>query len=624
MKYRAEIDGLRAVAVIPVILFHAGYSVFDGGFVGVDVFFVISGYLITTILVEDIVNDRFSMRRFYERRARRILPILYTVVLLTLIASFFILYPANMISLGKSAISIPFFSSNFYFWSERGYFAGGTDLKPLVHTWSLAVEEQFYIVFPFFLLFMHRFGSKALLWTMFGIFVVSLIASYFVTQIHFDTAFYFPFTRAWELLMGSFCALILIKRPMALSQTVADVLSGLGLALVFYAYLTFDSRTLFPSITAFVPTIGTAIFIVSSQRSRLFRGMLSSSVVVYVGLISYSLYLWHQPIFSLARHLSVFEENVLLLIVASALVSVMSYHFLEKPFRNSDRVSTKTIVAISFAGAVLIVLLGGLIVLKNGFPSRYAPADQRLLIQLSDYKGYNQARFDDLKFREFSSDEATKVVLIGDSFAKDFMNIVAESDMFENYEFSTRQINSECGNLLLPRYEEIEKNIPENRVERCNFLGRYEGEAFDEILAGADEIWIVSAWKDWVVEYLPRSLENIRAKYPIPVRVIGYKDFGPHSGAYALSVQPDQRPEYAHPVVAEAIRISDLVDEALGSYEFYYPIMDDLCGGDRHNCHVFTEEGLLMSADGGHLTKEGAIEAGRRLRATLLSIKAKP
>ena len=157
MKYRPEIDGLRALAVVPVILFHAGFEFFSGGFVGVDVFFVISGYLITTIIIQDIDKKRFSLVYFYERRARRILPVLYVVVFFTLIASYFILLPEDLVSLGKSAVSIPLFSSNFYFWSERGYFGVANELKPLVHTWSLAVEEQFYIVFPLLLIILKNY-----------------------------------------------------------------------------------------------------------------------------------------------------------------------------------------------------------------------------------------------------------------------------------------------------------------------------------------------------------------------------------------------------------------------------------------------------------------------------------
>ena len=238
MKYRAEIDGLRALAVLPVILFHAGFELFSGGFVGVDVFFVISGYLITTILIEDIENKRFSIVNFYERRARRILPALYVVTITTAIASTLILFPEQLKSFAKSLISVPLFSANFYFWSERGYFGESSDLKPLIHIWSLAVEAQFYIVFPVFLLLLLR--HKKTFYALLSLaFLLSIASSYYVTQIHFDTAFYFPVTRAWELLFGSFAALLMNKRNIFNSKIMAELVASLGLLFIIFSAFRF-------------------------------------------------------------------------------------------------------------------------------------------------------------------------------------------------------------------------------------------------------------------------------------------------------------------------------------------------------------------------------------------------
>ena len=206
VNYRPEIDGLRAVAVLPVIFFHAGIGIFSGGYVGVDVFFVISGYLITTIILADLDSKNFSITNFYERRARRILPVLFFIVLCCVPFALYSLLPDTLVKFGHSLIAVPTFSSNFLFWSERGYFGTASELKPLVHTWSLAVEEQFYLLFPLALIVLSKFTRK---WT--GIFILftitlSLGLSWYLTRLHFESAFYLPFARAWELLMGAAAA----------------------------------------------------------------------------------------------------------------------------------------------------------------------------------------------------------------------------------------------------------------------------------------------------------------------------------------------------------------------------------------------------------------------------------
>ena len=621
MKYRPEIDGLRALAVVQVILFHAGFELFSGGFVGVDVFFVISGYLITTIIIQDIDKKRFSLVHFYERRARRILPVLYVVVIFTLIVSYFTLLPEDLVSLGKSAVSIPLFSSNFYFWSERGYFGVANELKPLVHTWSLAVEEQFYIVFPILLMMLKNY-RKLLYVILAAGFCLSLSASYYVTLLHFDTAFYFPVTRAWELLVGAFCGILLYKTSFRLPDYWADFVSIIGLLLIFYAYILFDSSTLFPYLNALIPVFGCALYIVSSQNSNAVRKAFSNRAIVYVGLISFSLYLWHHSLFAIARHLQLFENNQLTLIAASFMLSILTFHFVEKPFRNKDRISKKTLIKFGLLGTVLIVVIGMIYAINNGFLSRYSEEDRVLLRQLASNKGYNEERFDASEYKQFSPSSDYKVALVGDSHAKDFLNIIAESGKFSDYEFSTRQVNSECGNLMLKSYEAIQKFIPENRKERCHFLGRYEGEKHHRILNDADEIWIVATWRDWTIELIPESIKNLNALYNKPIRVFGVKNFGLIDAQKSLDIPHAKRLTYTQSVRESALTTSRRMDDLLEQYEFYYPIMDKLCGGDKAQCRIFTPNGLLISDDGWHLTKEGAIESAKRITDILLRLKA--
>jgi peptidoglycan/LPS O-acetylase OafA/YrhL len=621
LNYRREIDGLRALAVVPVILFHAGYETFSGGFVGVDVFFVISGYLITAILLGEIESGEFSVVEFYERRARRILPALFLVVLVTMFLSTVVLFPQQLVSVAKSAISIPLFSSNFFFWSERGYFGDATELKPLIHTWSLAVEEQFYIVFPFLLLFLSKLHRRLAILTLAIAFVLSLAVSYYVTLLHFDTAFFFPFSRAWELLIGAFCAIFLRCKQYTFKRVSSEVAAAVGLAMIFGSYFLFDKNTLFPYVSALLPTIGTALFILTASDALLVRNLIGSKPLVWLGLISYSLYLWHQPVFALSRSIAIFESYWPALILLILALSLMSYFLVERPFRDGEKTSTRTIWAFAGAGSLGLIVFGAVIVGNNGFIGRFDPADQRILTQFATYSGYNQARFDSLIQAPFTKAESKKVVLIGDSFAKDFLNVVEESNLFGDYEFSTRQINSECGNLYLRSYDNVQSNIPAIRRERCQVLGRYDGEEFASLIEQADEIWLVSVWKEWIVDLLPESLANLQTDFGKPVIVVGLKDFGTINQEIALNVSPTERPAYTQKGGHHIRQMSKRLDRTLSNYEHYYPIMDGMCGGNHQECQVFTAEGAIISADGWHLTKEGAIEVSNRIRSKLLRLR---
>lgn len=620
MKYRPEIDGLRAIAIIPVILNHAGYAIFSGGYVGVDVFFVISGYLITAIICREIEDKTFSLKNFYVRRIRRILPLLYVVVITTLIACFFIFLPKDLVSVAKSAISIELFASNFYFWSERGYFGVNGELKPLLHTWSLGVEEQFYIFYPLALIALWRL-QRVLFGVLFAVFITSIWASYYVTPIHFDTAFYFPMTRAWELLAGSFCALALHNDKCFKSKLSNDICSAFGLGLVFLAYFTFDSSTLFPYVYAAIPVIGVAIFILASQNANYIRRLISSKILVYIGVISYSLYLWHQPVFAIARHIGVFEANKVVALFIIILLSILTFLYVERPLRNGSRISTKAILCICGVGFFIIAFISLFYILNGGFYSRYPPEKSSILKQMVEYQGYNQTKFDALQMKKFTSNDKRKIVLIGDSYAKDFINIIDESNQFDGYEFSTRQINSECGNLMIDNPKRIQMFIPDDRRQRCAQLGRYEGEQFDLILKGADEIWLVSAWSPWVIDFIQESISNISNRYDKPVRVFGLKNFGVIELNRAVNTSPLDRVRYTQSVTDQAIVIENKMNHQLGQLQYYYPIMDDLCGGEKLECKIFTNNGYLMTIDGGHLTREGAIEAGSRLAKVFSKLK---
>ncbi|MFN3196899.1 MAG: acyltransferase family protein [Bradymonadia bacterium] len=371
MKYRPEIDGLRAVAVLPVILFHAGLTQFSGGFVGVDVFFVISGYLISTILMRDLARGKLSILEFYERRARRILPALFVVILATLPFAWMWLLPSDLKDYGQSITATAAFGANILFWRESGYFDTAAEFKPLLHMWSLGVEEQYYVIFPLLLLAVWKLGRAWLKVTLALIFVASLVGSQW-SSVHAPSAnFFMLHTRAWELLIGVFAALYLNgPEPRTPSRGSSAILSGIGLVLIGVSIFAFDESTPFPSVYALVPTVGTVLIILFAVPGTPTHRLLSLRPMVGVGLISYSAYLWHQPILVFARHASLEETTISESLALSALSMVLAYltwRFVEAPFRERSRFKGM-VLPVSTISLVLFGVLGYGIAQQAGGP----------------------------------------------------------------------------------------------------------------------------------------------------------------------------------------------------------------------------------------------------------------
>jgi len=374
MEYRREIDGLRALAVVPVILFHAGFQAFSGGFVGVDVFFVISGYLITSIILAEKQAGTFNLINFYERRARRILPALFVVMFACLPFAWLWLIPKDMVDFSKSLEQVPIFLSNVFFNKHSDYFDSVTELKPLLHTWSLAVEEQYYLFFPAFLIIAWRFGTRFIVGLLAAIFLISLFYAQYKVGVQPSAAFYLLPSRLWELLVGSFIAFYLassFKRD--LNDFASQVGSLLGLLLLVYAVFMLDRQTPFPGLYALIPTLGAALIILCATERMVVGRLLGSKVLVGIGLISYSAYLWHQPLFVFARHRSLYGPDKMLmamLVVLTILLSYFSWKYVERPFRNKQLFSRKQIFAYGAVGSVMFVVIALLGISGKGFPGR--------------------------------------------------------------------------------------------------------------------------------------------------------------------------------------------------------------------------------------------------------------
>jgi peptidoglycan/LPS O-acetylase OafA/YrhL len=377
MLYRREIDGLRAIAVIPVILFHAGFSIFSGGFVGVDVFFVISGYLITTIILSEMERGTFSLINFYERRTRRILPALFLVMLVTLPFAYLWLLPADLMSFSQSLIAVSTFSSNILFWQTSGYWGTANELIPLLHTWSLAVEEQYYFIFPLFLMMMWRFRKRWILTSFVLIAAVSLLLAQWGAYNHPTANFFLLITRGWELAIGAGIAFYFVFRKQATRRllshkSVDEVLSLLGLLMIAYAVFLFDETTPFPSFYTIIPTVGTGLIIIFSAKTMVGQ-LLGLKLFVGLGLISYSAYLWHQPLFAFAKYRSVAGPGVELmstLAVLSILLAYLSWRFFEKPFRQKGLLNRKTIFTFAGVGSLFFIVVGLAGNLSGGLPDR--------------------------------------------------------------------------------------------------------------------------------------------------------------------------------------------------------------------------------------------------------------
>ncbi|WP_348970302.1 acyltransferase family protein [Pseudomonas atacamensis] len=407
---RRDIDGLRALAVLPVVLFHFGFNTFSGGFVGVDVFFVISGFLITSILFREISAQRFSFLDFWGRRARRILPALTLVVVVTLALGWLLLTAKDLSDLGRTIRYQSLFISNILFMREDGYFAPASDLKPLLHTWSLAVEEQYYIFFPLMMVLLMRY-VRHWRWMLFAVLLVSFGLNIVYIERRPEFAFFSLPTRAWELLCGAMLA-VLPAAKHAPRLWVRQTVGLAGLAAVLLAVFTFDKTTVFPGWAALVPVLGTTALIWSGARGPTLAGqLLSLRPMVWIGLLSYSLYLWHWPIYVYANAISIDgiqPPEALGWIALAATLAWLSLRFVELPFREKRVFASRSSVLVGgLASIAVLAVVGSAIRSADGVP-------QRLSGKALEYAQSREWKAGQTDCMQLSTDKALdKVCLVG-------------------------------------------------------------------------------------------------------------------------------------------------------------------------------------------------------------------
>lgn len=612
--YRGDIDGLRALAVIPVILFHAGFEIFSGGFIGVDVFFVISGYLITTLIISDLDEGSFSIAEFYERRARRILPALSLVVGVCLPFAWFWFAPSDLKLFGQSLFAVSTFWSNILFWRKSGYFESASELNPMLHTWSLAVEEQFYLLFPVFLLLVWRFGSRWLITILLLILVVSLAVAHYAAYTRPSAAFYLLPTRGWELLIGALAAFLLHYYGRLESKILNQWASWTGFLLILYSIFVFDGSTPTPSFYTLIPTIGTFLIIVASIEGTVVSQILSARPIVAVGLISYSAYLWHQPMLAFSRYKypNHMDDSVLIGICVCALILAwFSWRFVEVPFRNRSRFTSSNI----FSGCLVIsIFFAGLGIWLNQSDGRlqaHSPEDQKIFSSFVNPNAYLVKRHREIDLKRFSDGgHKTKILIAGDSHSEDLVNAVFEAGLSASFDFSSYRISGLCGVLFV----DVKAKREHDRLPCPNW--RNFDDRFFELARAADEVWIIASWAPIDVDYMQESISNL-AMLNEEIVVFGDKDFGKiHAGIYK-NTDPDEwaigigRLPKTGGVQGTRERNSLLSKEVAEAGGRFIDTQFLLCG-DFDICPNYLSGGL-MSYDGSHLTPFGAKFFGKKL-----------
>ena len=635
MKYRAEIDGLRAIAVIPVVLYHAGFDVLKGGFVGVDIFFVISGYLITTIIKTELDEDRFSLVRFYERRARRILPALFLVILVTLPLAWIWLPPRAMEEFLRSVFSVSLFSSNIFFWQESGYFDTATELKPLLHTWTLAIEEQYYILFPLFLIFMKPFGTRKTFITLVIALVISLGLAQWGSSAKPVATFYLLPTRAWELAIGSLVAFYFMYSSWTPSLRVSQAASLAGLALIVFSIFAYSAGTPYPSLYTVAPTLGTAMVILFAGPGTWVRSLLSLKVLVGIGLVSYSAYLWHQPLLVFARYQFALEGPPLpvmgLLSILTFILAYLSWKYVETPFRNRTLYSRGQIFRASAAGMAACMSLGIVGVATQG---RLLQPDTttyhvELLDYVSDNRALQEASWDPLRdmsgnehYRVDNNpfdrtlwfdldDERPRLLLVGNSFSKDLYNVLSFSDASKVFQMA--------------RYGVQIGDIDETFYDSPNYLN-------------ADVIILASKNNERDIDHLEAVLERLHSDGKIVAILRNIISFDEHLGG-TLTLADVAVIEQTRVGIEDGDTIRDEADdlyfEDLGELARQWAsrpsvrLMDDLavrfprliqldrmryaCAREKATCFSMDERLNKYFYDYGHHTLEGARFFGERI-----------
>ena len=617
IRYRPEIDGLRAIAVTSVVFFHAFPNWLTGGFIGVDIFFVISGYLITSIILSEMTDGSFSFLGFYERRARRILPPLFAVMISTIPLAWMMMLPKAAKEYSISVVSSLFFSSNFWFLSEDSYWAEPSQLKPFLHTWSLSVEEQFYFIFPFLMLILFKFLSANILRVLIYVALLLVVLTEFLSHSHTKFAFYMLPTRGWELWTGVIVAVLEVKNYPPLNRYLIKTLPLCGLLMMMFSIVFFDETTRHPSIITLIPIIGSAFIIRYSVEGCIIKKLLSNKFLVGIGLISYGLYLWHYPIFAFSLIGDSFSSILgkFILILGSLILSIFSFYLIERPFRNNAVVSKKTLISLLSFSFIAIFAFNFVSIATDGEIWRYEKWQLNFFEKDRGKNGtfanYVETKYNlNAKDKAFSSSSKPKLLIIGDSFSQDFYNVLLESGLLKDIEISAHYIPTNCKNIPSYYSHILSEVIASKDQTSCNKIIRLGSASLNNKIAAADAVMVASNWDDFAVDYIVELQDIIQQNGAGNTVFIGKKSF-PTLTSYELSkLNIDSIRNLKKAIDVESFNVIGRMKkiESLKLLDIH-----GLICGDSIYCPVSTPEGYLISYDGGHLTREGAVYVGNLL-----------
>ena len=580
MKFRHDINGLRAIAVLPVIFFHAGVSGFSGGFLWVDVFFVISGFLITANIIKSQKGGDFSLLSFYDKRARRILPPLILTLLLTTILSFVFMLPYDLKNFGQSLVSTSIGANNVLLYLTSGYWSLASEFKPLYHTWSLGVEEQYYFIIPvIFILLLKK--QKLLKTTVILFFVISFLSSYIIENKEFN--FLMIITRFWELCAGSLLAMYMSERVTIKS----DMLSTIGLFLILFSYYNPYILSNNSAIINLAPVLGALMVIAFTTSNSLIYKSLSSKLIIIIGLSSYSIYLLHQPILSFLRlatetHVEVYKQLMWTLLAIP--LGYLSWRFVESPFRNKNIVSNKVFYSLIVFSFVSFISLGLYLNKSYGMHQYYVFSKYSYGINPQAYadRPYSLAK------NNFESD-SKKMLIIGNSFARDFYNALEENDATNGYEV-----------IYLSNYNK-DINLSRNLLRHADvtFLVSSSGMANRKI---SPEILKTSAIEKKI------EMDNYsNGNY----FYIGTKNFV-FNNNFINQIDWDSSKNYMVDINKSNIE-ADKIESTIFT-DNYISLLTLF--RENNKTRIFTDDHRFISFDTNHITKDGALFLGKHVLKT--------
>ena len=589
MIYRTEIDGLRALAVIPVIFFHAGFIGFSNGYLGVDVFFIISGYLITSFLIKNKHTSKNNLHEFYIRRIRRIIPILYLVTFVSLPIGLLLMQPYDLENFGQSLVASTLMSSNILFFITNSYWEPISEFKPLLHTWSLSIEEQFYLFFPLLFIFFTKDRLKKIMYFIFLIWFVSFFLwVIFTIQGNSKAVFYLLPFRAWELMTGGVLACLLFFYPERLNNRFSEVFSIIGLCLLILGFVITESNKTIHVMNVISAILGTSLIILFASNTDKFKKILCFPPLVLIGLMSFSLYMWHVPIFAFLRIASYGElPNDVFAITLLFLLPLSYFSWkIELYFRDRNKISNSKLIMLTSIFSLILLSTGLSMHFKQGFPERFDGILTRPNTEYISTKDYLLSASKKLDNFTYSDSKMPQITIMGDSFSSDLINMLLEVGIERSYKISKQDYN--CINAEQDSLEGIAAVASASEMTFVSYNMLYNNDQ----------------WNCF------NKLINMFKSQNINFLVIGSKNFGINMNPFVVRPKKDF---YVYPnnsTIAFNKALSNMLDK---NFIDLLPMISN----QDNRIPIYTDNGRIISEDAYHLTPAGAEYIGIKLKAYL-------